>query len=36
MSQKLKMDCTFKLFDQYACVGHKLPDWRIPEKEKDQ
>jgi hypothetical protein len=23
---KAKIDYTFKLFDQYACVGHKLPD----------
>jgi hypothetical protein len=34
--RKTKIDYTFKLFDQYACVGHKLPDWRIPEKETDQ
>ena len=24
--RKAKIDYTFKLFDQYACVGHKLPD----------
>ena len=26
-----KIDYTFKFFDQYAWIGHKLSNWRIPE-----